>query len=184
MSDTTRDRDDKDCEFDTISKPNPNYKARTKQVNGVVVHSMGEYIDGKHASDFLKTIGLSAHYLITPEGDLIECVSPDDVAYHAGVSEWQGQTYLNSTYVGIELLVEGKHNYGSFLEAIKKPQTFKDVQYETLACVCRDLMSKYPNIDKSRIVSHSDVSGLNVRPDDPKQDVGSGFDFDRFLNLI
>ena len=80
----------------------------------IVVHSMGEFIldpHPMHASDFLVKLGFSAHVLVEPSGDAIICRDDDQGGYHA-----KG---YNTDSLGIEFLVEGHHDYGTFLEAIK-----------------------------------------------------------------
>jgi N-acetyl-anhydromuramyl-L-alanine amidase AmpD len=88
-------------------------------VVGIIVHSMGQYIGDVHASDFLSEIGLSAHYLVEPNGDVIQCVDPERVAYHAGVSRWKEHSGLNSNFLGIELLIEGEHDWSSFVRLMR-----------------------------------------------------------------
>jgi len=156
---------------------NPNYKDRHREVNGIVIHSMSEYIDGKFANDFLAGIGLSAHYLISPKGEVYECVDPDFAAYHAGVSEWEGQKYLNTSYIGVEVLVEGDNSYAEFLDKINQSEAFKAIQYTSCRWLIGWLKMQYPKITDKRIVRHSDVSGPSIRPDDPKFDPGKGFNF-------
>lgn len=166
------------------SLPSP-HKANwptTESPDGIIIHSMGEYIDGEPAWEFLERIGLSAHYLISPDGSIDCTVSPEREAYHAGKSEFEGQRNLNSTFLGIELLVEGDHTYSSFLKAIKNPETFTDKQYKSCIWLCKDLMKRF-DIPCDRVVRHSDVSGPDVR-DDPKKDPGEGFDFDYVLNEL
>ena len=81
----------------------------------IVVHSMGEFIldpEPIHAVDFLEKLGLSAHALITPNGEQIILRKTNQGAYHA--------RNFNKDSLGVEFLVEGEHNYSSFLERIKE----------------------------------------------------------------
>lgn len=158
-------------------------KHRNKQADGIIIHSMGEYVGDMYAPEFLESIGLSAHFFVTPTGAVLHGINHNRIAFHAGKSKWNDQENLNNTFIGIEILVEGKHNYTSFLEAIKNPDTFEIQQYESTAKICRDLMEIYPNITKGRILPHSAVSGKEVRID-PKQDPGEGFEFSKLLELI
>jgi N-acetyl-anhydromuramyl-L-alanine amidase AmpD len=68
-------------------------------INLIVVHAMGEYIkDGNNvysAARFLKKIGLSAHYLVTPSGVILRCVREAQIAWHA-----KG---FNTNSIGIEV---------------------------------------------------------------------------------
>ncbi len=158
-------------------------KKRTKPIDGIIIHSMAEKISGLHAYDFLEKLGLSAHFLVSPNGDIINGVSPDRVAYHAGKSRWKDQIGLNSTFIGIEVLVKGQHNYVSFSEAIEKPEAFNYAQYESTAKICVDSINSYPDLTKDRILRHSTVSGKDVRPD-PKIDPGKGFRMSLLMKLI
>ena len=88
--------------------------AKSQVPDMIVIHSMGEYIlhEGtyKHAVDFLRDIGLSAHALICPDGSIIKCREDDQGAYHA--------RSFNKDSLGVEFLVKGKHDYASFKKAI------------------------------------------------------------------
>ena len=137
----------------------------------IVVHAMGEYIDcGEkgflHAPDFLQDIGLSAHMLVAPDGTLYRCREDTEGAYHA-----RG---FNTDSLGIEVLVPGRHNYGSFLNALKTNYV-SQAQYDALVLQCRYWMQMY-GIDK--VVRHSDLSpGRKVDP-------GDGFPWDDFLTGV
>jgi N-acetylmuramoyl-L-alanine amidase len=166
-------------------QPNPNNKIRKNTIHGIVIHSMGETVAGKSAADFLEEYGLSAHYLITPEGEVTETVSPEKVAFHAGVSEWLGESHLNKSYIGIELLVKGEHTFSSLREAVQKSDSFSELQFEACSVLCRELIGKYPDISAARFVRHSDVSGDRVRGKGKgKFDVGSGFPFSKLKESI
>ena len=160
-----------------------NSSERVEEPIGVIIHSMGEYIGDEYCVDFLERIGLSAHFFITPDGMLVHGVDTNRVAYHAGKSQWQGQKNLNKNYIGIEIMVPGKHSYESFLNAIKNTDSFGEHVYETCSDVILDLMDIYPAIDLTRVVRHSEVSNSDVRSD-PKKDPGSGFDMDKLKTMI
>jgi len=162
---------------------NDNSKPRTKDVDIIIIHSMGEYVGDTFASEFLESIGLSAHLFVDHNGHIYFGLNIDRVAYHVGKSRWMGREFLNGTSIGIEMLIKGHHSWSTFVSAIQKPESFTDQHYERTAKICRDTMEIYPKITKSRILRHSDVSGEDVR-DDPKIDPGSGFDMDRLKDLI
>ena len=46
---------------------------------------------------------VSAHYLISEEGEVISLVEESDRAWHAGKSYWRGERDVNSASIGIEL---------------------------------------------------------------------------------
>ncbi len=136
--------------------------------NRVIIHAMGEYIKTPkgvlYAPDFLEKIGLSAHALVTPHKGVMRCRDDNEGAWHA-----KG---FNKDSLGIEFLVEGMHNYSSFLKAIKMPY-LTDSQYENgVKFVLNNwvLTKRILRYDR-----HSDV--------DPKRkfDPGNGFPWLKFL---
>lgn len=138
--------------------------AKSQVPNRVVIHAMGEYIfhEGryKHAVDFLRDIGLSAHALICPDGTIIRCRSDNQGAYHA-----KG---YNTNSLGVEFLVKGKHDYASFKKAISSYYLTFDQHCAGVELI-REWCTKY---DIASIDRHSDL--------DPgrKSDPGKGFPFD------
>jgi N-acetyl-anhydromuramyl-L-alanine amidase AmpD len=155
--------------YTTINKPLPK-GAKNQLPSRIVLHAMGEYVKldsgNKHAYDFLKDIGLSAHALICPDGTIIRCRDDNQGAYHA-----RG---FNTDSLGVEFLVTGKHTYSSFKSAIKKPYlTFE--QHISGVELLRDWCSKHTIVSIDR---HSDI--------DPerKVDPGEGFPFDLILKDI
>ncbi|MCK5606864.1 N-acetylmuramoyl-L-alanine amidase [Candidatus Pacearchaeota archaeon] len=149
------------------NKPLPN--GPKKQVpKRIILHAMGEYIvfdsgEKKHAYDFLKSIGLSVHALICPDGTVIRCREDTQGAWHA-----KGH---NKDSLGVEFLVEGNYNYASFIKAIKKPYiTFE--QHVAGVELVRDWCSTYgiTSIEEHRALSPK-----------RKYDLGRGFPLKQFL---
>ena len=135
----------------------------------IVVHAMGEFIidpKPKHATDFLEGYGLSAHALVDHTGQVFICRHDDEGAYHA-----RG---FNTNSLGIEFLVKGEHNYGSFLEAIKTDYVTADQYQAGVECV-----RNWKQLHKiKKIARHSDLSpGRKVDP-------GSGFPWVEFMKDI
>lgn len=137
----------------------------------IVVHSMGEFILDPHpihASDFLVKMGYSAHALVAPNGDITICRDDDQGAYHA-----RG---YNTDSLGIEFLVKGHHNYGTFIEKIKSPWVMGE-QLEAGIDAVRSWVEAY-DIPREKVVRHSDVSpGRKVDP-------GEGFPWEQFLDEV
>lgn len=133
----------------------------------IVIHSMAEYIKDPeriYAPDFLDGYKLSAHALITPHGDNIRCRTDNQGAYHA-----KG---YNTDSLGMEFLVKGKHDYSSFIDAIKSPY-LEPEQYDAGLYQVREWLNLYPI---ERIARHSDLSpGRKVDP-------GDGFPWFDFLH--
>lgn len=103
----------------------------------------------------LRGLHVSAHFFVRRDGRMVQFVSCDERAWHAGVSSWRGRENCNDWSVGIEL--EG-------LEG----QTFEPGQYRQLAVLLRALAGRYP-IEEA--VGHEHVAPGR------KRDPGCGFDW-------
>lgn len=90
----------------------------------------------------LHTIKVSAHFFIRRDGTIIQFVSCNKRAWHAGKSTWQGKTHCNDFSIGIEL--EGSDN-----------QLFDDAQYTALTNLTLAIRKNYPIKD---IVGHADIA--------------------------
>lgn len=158
------------------------------QPKGIILHSMSEYLvyEGEklYAKDFLKKLRLSVHGFIKPDGTYDKMIETPGKAFHAGKSLHEGLSGLNSHYLGVELLVPGVNDYGSFSKKIKTPGTYTEKQFDTTVDVFKFWMKKY-NIPASHVVRHSDVSGDHVRGKGKgKTDPGPAFDWERFQKQL
>ena len=106
----------------------------------------------------LAGLRVSAHFLIRRDGELVQFVSCDDRAWHAGVSSWRGRERCNDFSVGIEL--EGTDDL-----------PYEAAQYDCLASLLQALKRRYPAI--AAAAGHSDVAPGR------KTDPGPAFDWDR-----
>lgn len=113
----------------------------------------------------LQGLEVSAHFLIRRDGELVQYVSCDDRAWHAGVSEFDGRSGCNDFAVGIEL--EGTDSVD-----------YSDLQYAKLIALTKELMARYPDITLDRITGHSDIAPGR------KTDPGESFDWQRFKNAL
>jgi AmpD protein len=104
---------------------------------------------------------VSAHFFIRRNGTLIQLVSCNDRAWHAGVSSWRGRERCNDFSIGIEL--EGSDD-----------RPYAGPQYARLAAVLVALRRRYPI---EAVVGHSDVAPGR------KTDPGAAFDWDRLSRL-
>lgn len=100
---------------------------------------------------------VSSHFLIRREGELMQFVSCNQRAWHAGVSSWQGRERCNDFSIGIEL--EGSDDCA-----------FNQAQYTTLQALLDALKHRYPI---KHIVGHSDIAPGR------KTDPGPFFDWQR-----
>ncbi len=155
--------------------PNFNPREASESVSLVVLHNISlppfEYGSGAVEKLFTNTLNpdehpffslihtlrVSSHFLITRAGEVVQFVSCDDVAYHAGVSSFQGREKCNAFSVGIEL--EGC-DFEPFTEA----------QYQALQPLLAALIAHYPI---SAVTGHQDIAP------DRKTDPGHFFDWNR-----
>jgi AmpD protein len=120
----------------------------------------------KYAADDgqVNSVRVSAHYLITRQGEIHKLVDEQNVAWHAGRSSLRGRHIGNSCNdfsIGIELM--GGKNFD-----------YTDEEYQALIELIRDIRTRY-DIAKDNIVGHDFIAP--GRKDDP----GPHFDWDRVL---
>lgn len=143
-----------------IASPNHDERAPGEAVSLVVIHAISLPPDrfGGSGVEQLFTnrldpaehpyyagihhLRVSAHYFIRRTGELIEFVSPELRAWHAGVSAWRGRERCNDFSVGIEL--EGCDTL-----------PFEPVQYEVLSDLLADLCGRFP---VEGVTGHSDIA--------------------------
>jgi AmpD protein len=163
----------------------PNFDSRpdNAQIKLVVVHGIslppGEY-GGGHIQRFfcnhldanlhpyfetICSMTVSAHCLVERDGKILQFVSFQDRAWHAGESQWCGETACNNFSVGIEL--EGCDD-----------EAYTGAQYLGLAALVRALRSRYPQIADDAITGHSDIAPGR------KTDPGPAFDWDRLKGCL
>jgi AmpD protein len=144
--------------------PSPNHSSRNgQQVDMIVIHAAslpaGVFGTGYVLDLFLNRLDLaahpsfkeleglkvSAHYFIDRRGKVVELVDPDEMAWHAGESTFEGRKGCNPYSIGIEL--EGSPSH-----------PFSEGQYRSVIELCLLLMEHYPLITPQRIVGHSDIA--------------------------
>jgi N-acetyl-anhydromuramoyl-L-alanine amidase len=103
----------------------------------------------------IRGLEVSSHFLIRRGGEVLQFVSCDNRAWHAGASSWLGQTDCNNYAIGIEL--EG-------LEG----EVFEAVQYRALAVLLKAVRQQYA---LRHVVGHEHIApGRKIDP-------GDGFDW-------
>lgn len=158
--------------------PSPNHDARQPDVpvDLIVVHNIslppdeygGPYIadlflnrldfDAHPYFDQLRSLRVSAHFLIRRGGELVQFVSASDRAWHAGASDFCGRTRCNDFSIGIEL--EGSDH-----------ESFTDSQYAVLTELTSALCLRYPI---SAVTGHQQIAPSR------KTDPGPYFDWKRY----
>ena len=111
----------------------------------------------------IRGIEVSAHLLIRRDGELVQFVSFDRRAWHAGESSFRGKARCNDFSIGIEL--EGEDD-----------TPYDDRQYNTLQLTVCALLRAYPQISARDIAGHSDISPGR------KTDPGPAFDWLRLYD--
>lgn len=101
---------------------------------------------------------VSSHFLISRTGELIQFVSINHKAWHAGVSSFLGREKCNDFSIGIELEGDGE-------------TAFAEPQYSALSRLVADLQLTFPYL---QFAGHSDIAP------ERKTDPGIQFDWKKF----
>jgi N-acetylmuramoyl-L-alanine amidase len=147
--------------------PSPNFNERQLPISMVVLH----YTEMKPIGTALEKLtteegGVSAHYLISEEGEVMQLVPEDKRAWHAGKSFWRGTKDVNSASIGIELDHPGHDPVnGGYRE-------FAQAQIDALTPLLGRIIKDY-DIPRANVVAHSDVAPMR------KTDPGELFPWDR-----
>lgn len=107
----------------------------------------------------IQGLRVSAHFVIRRDAELLQFVSCDERAWHAGASQWRGRAGCNDFSIGIEL--EG-------LEG----DPFEAGQYRVLEELLPALAARYP---LESVAGHEHVAPQR------KFDPGKGFDWMRLI---
>jgi AmpD protein len=153
-----------------------------KEISLLVIHNIslpakqfgGQYITdlfmgcldaNAHPSfEELYQLRVSAHCLIRRDGHIIQYVSFNDRAWHAGVSSYKGREKCNDFSIGIEL--EGADDI-----------PYTEEQYQILSRLTTELIKQYPLL-ANNIVGHNDIAPGR------KTDPGESFNWQRFTTLL
>lgn len=106
----------------------------------------------------IKDLRVSAHFLVRRDGQIVQFVSTEKMAFHAGQSDFVGRGPCNPYSIGIELEGNGT-------------TPFEDIQYERLALLSSALKQRY---------SLTAVRGHEHIAPGRKQDPGPFFDWRRY----
>ncbi|NVZ29180.1 N-acetylmuramoyl-L-alanine amidase [Pseudomonas gingeri] len=147
------------------SHPSVNHDNR---VQFVVVHYTSANMEN---SLRLLTHGqVSSHYLIGDDNPatIYKLVDESQRAWHAGESEWQGRTWLNSSSIGIEIVNPGFRDTPT--GRVWYP--YSEAQVQALVVLLKDIV-KRNHIEPRHVIGHSDIAPLR------KQDPGPLFPWKR-----
>lgn len=164
--------------INAIKLPSPNFGQRPKgtKLSLLVIHNislpLGQFeedhvidlflnqlsINAHPSFESLQGLQVSTHFFIRRDGSLYQFVSCLDRAWHAGISQFQGQEGCNDFSIGIEL--EGSD-----------VQAFELEQYQSLRELSLALIHQFPIQD---IVGHNEIAP------DRKTDPGPCFDWAKY----
>jgi N-acetylmuramoyl-L-alanine amidase len=143
-------------------RPSPNHSERKDGAapDMIVLHYTGMR-DNEAAIRQLCTplAEVSAHYVVLPDGYIVQLVAEARRAWHAGVSSWAGRADVNSYSIGIEIANPG-HDHGY--------PDFPKRQIAAVTALCRSIFTRH-QIPADRVLAHSDVAPSR------KQDPGEKF---------
>jgi AmpD protein len=163
-----------------VESPNYNERPDGERVTLAVIHSIslppgvygGDEIERLFTNRLdwdahpyfqqIRGIEVSSHFVIRRDGELLQFVSCERRAWHAGRSQWRGRDECNDFSIGIEL--EG-------LEG----ETFEDAQYDALIELLRVSIARYPIAE---VVGHEHVAPTR------KIDPGPGFEWPRLARAL
>ena len=125
----------------------PNFDNRRKniKIKYIIIH----YTETKDLTDALKILcnpnkKVSSHFVIDLDGAIFRIVDENKRAWHAGVSFWKKDKYLNDVSLGIEIVNDGKKKFTAF-------------QIKNLVLLLQKLIKDY-GLSNQNILGHSDVA--------------------------
>lgn len=127
-------------------------KGQNSRVQYIVLHYTSA--DMQRSLQLLTQTQVSSHYLIGDSpATIYRLVDENQRAWHAGVSQWQGRTWLNGTSIGIELVNQGFYDTpkGRFW------QPFAPAQIDALIPLLKDIMQRH-KLPLGSIIAHSDIA--------------------------
>jgi len=130
----------------------PNFDKRTLPISLLVLHYTGMKSGAAAIARLCDPDAkVSAHYVIEADGQIFQLVDEDMRAWHAGVSEWQGETNINSASIGIEI-VNGGHDWPNNDGTLPH---FPDIQINALIPLIKDIIARRGELS---ILGHSDIA--------------------------
>ena len=132
-----------------LKSPNYIHCNKRRNIHSVIIHYTGMRSLQSAVERLLsKTYEVSSHYLISRNGKIIQLVKDNNIAWHAGISNWFKFKNLNNNSIGIELENKG-HQYGY--------QAFPSKQIVQLIKILKILKRKF-KIKNINITGHSDIA--------------------------
>ena len=132
-----------------LKSPNYIHCNKRRNIHSVIIHYTGmKSLQSAVERLLSKKYEVSSHYLISRTGKIIQLVKDNNIAWHAGISNWFKFKNLNKNSIGIELENKG-HQYGY--------QAFPSKQIVQLIKILKILKRKF-KIKNINITGHSDIA--------------------------
>lgn len=127
--------------------------AQDSRAQFIVLHYTST--DFEHSLELLSRGEVSSHYLIDrAPAKIYRLVDENRRAWHAGESEWQGRTWLNSSSIGIELVNPG---YEQTADGRRLWYPYPEPQIDALILLLKDIMQRH-GLKPGAIIGHSDIA--------------------------
>jgi N-acetyl-anhydromuramyl-L-alanine amidase AmpD len=186
-----------------LAMDGPNRRSRSRggrEVTHVVLHFMSNVVQDPHDPYDVEQVRrifvdyeLSSHYLIARNGLVVKLVEEDRIAWHAGkgfLDEFpEYRDKLNNYSIGIEFLAIGSRDemVPTYLSRSAYDRLdpghigYTEAQYIAVNDLLAQIYERHPKIERDRrhIIGHDEYAGPRQRPQDPKVDPGSLFDWSR-----
>ena len=127
-----------------------NFDNRKAEIEFIILH----YTETSNLSTAIELLTdnirkVSSHYLIDTNGKIYNLVCESKRAWHAGVSNWNQMSDINSRSIGIEIVNSGEKKFAGYPSS----------QISSLVNLIKYLMKKY-EISIFNILGHSDIAPL------------------------
>jgi N-acetylmuramoyl-L-alanine amidase len=148
--------------------------SQDSRVQHLILHFTAENFP--RSMKILSQGGVSSHYLVSDrQGDtppkIYQLVDENRRAYHAGLSSWKGNTALNASSIGIEIVNLGPRKGPNGVEF----EPFEDDQISLVIELVKGIVARHA-IKPERVLGHSDIAPTR------KNDPGPKFPWKRFAD--
>jgi N-acetylmuramoyl-L-alanine amidase len=133
------------------------------RVRFLIIHFT--YGDSNSSLKTLTEGPVSSHYWVDIDPPkVLQLVSEDKRAYHAGISQWKGATALNASSIGIEIVNAGpRPNASGELVYTDYPKS----QIDVIVQLVRQITQRH-GITPDRVLGHSDIAPSRKTDPGPK----------------
>lgn len=154
----------------SIPSPNQNERPAGAGVSAIILHHTATGDNARQVAAFFTNpkAQVSSHYIVDRSGYIVQPVTDDLRAWHAGKSEFLGKQNVNDFSIGIEIC-----NLGDSVEP------YPDAEYDAVIRLVAYLVKQY-NLPLTSIARHRDVA----LPKGRKIDTSDNFSVQRVLDGV